>query len=86
MVFGADREFPPIYGFGWTPSRRVHLRYDDTHPVAASQHQKVVVIDDALAFVGGIDLTVRRWDCGEHSRGMRVGRPTTNLTRRSTTP
>jgi phosphatidylserine/phosphatidylglycerophosphate/cardiolipin synthase-like enzyme/uncharacterized membrane protein YdjX (TVP38/TMEM64 family) len=67
MVFGGDREFPPIYGFGWTPSRRVHLRYDDTHPVAASQHQKVVVIDDALAFVGGIDLTVRRWDCGDHS-------------------
>jgi phosphatidylserine/phosphatidylglycerophosphate/cardiolipin synthase-like enzyme/uncharacterized membrane protein YdjX (TVP38/TMEM64 family) len=67
MVFGADREFPPIYGFGWTPSRRVHLRYDDTHPVAASQHQKVVVIDDALAFCGGIDLTVRRWDCGEHA-------------------
>jgi phosphatidylserine/phosphatidylglycerophosphate/cardiolipin synthase-like enzyme/uncharacterized membrane protein YdjX (TVP38/TMEM64 family) len=67
MVFGGDRELPPIYGFGWTPSRRVHMRYDDTHPVAASQHQKVVVIDDALAFVGGIDLTVRRWDCGDHS-------------------
>jgi phosphatidylserine/phosphatidylglycerophosphate/cardiolipin synthase-like enzyme/uncharacterized membrane protein YdjX (TVP38/TMEM64 family) len=67
MVFGGDRELPPIYGFGWTPSRRVHLRYDDTHPVAASQHQKVVVIDDAVAFVGGIDLTVRRWDCGDHS-------------------
>jgi phospholipase D1/2 len=66
MVFGANREFPPIYGFGWTPSRRVHLRYDDTHPVAASQHQKIVVIDDAVAFVGGIDLTVRRWDCCEH--------------------
>jgi phospholipase D1/2 len=68
MVFGTDREFPPIYGFGgWTPSRRVHLRYDDTHPVGASQHQKVVVIDDALAFVGGIDLTVRRWDCCDHA-------------------
>jgi phospholipase D1/2 len=66
MVFGADREFPPIYGFGWTPTRRVHLRYDDTHPVAASQHQKIVVIDDEVAFVGGIDLTVRRWDCCEH--------------------
>jgi phospholipase D1/2 len=40
MVFGTDREFPPIYGLGgWTPSRRVHLRYDDTHPVGASQHQ-----------------------------------------------
>jgi phospholipase D1/2 len=70
MVFGTDREFPPIYGFGgWTPSRRVHLRYDDTHPVGASQHQKVVVIDDALAFVGGIDLTVRRWDCCDHAPG-----------------
>ena len=67
MVFGADREFPPLYGFGdWKPSRRVRLRYDDTHPVAGSQHQKVVLIDDALAFVGGIDLTVRRWDTSEH--------------------
>ncbi|HEX7219120.1 MAG TPA: VTT domain-containing protein [Burkholderiales bacterium] len=68
MVFGADREFPPIYGLGgWKPARRVHMRYDDTHPVGASQHQKIVVIDDALAFTGGIDLTVRRWDCGEHA-------------------
>ena len=66
MVFGADREFPPLYGFGWTPSRRVHLRYDDTHPVAGSHHQKVVVIDDSIAFIGGIDLTVRRWDTPTH--------------------
>ena len=68
MVFGTDREFPPIYGLGgWKPARRVHMRYDDTHPVGASQHQKIVVIDDALAFSGGIDLTVRRWDCCEHA-------------------
>jgi phospholipase D1/2 len=69
MVFGTDREFPPLYGFGWTPARHVHLRYDDTHPVAGSQHQKVVVIDEAVAFVGGIDLTVRRWDTTEHLPG-----------------
>ena len=67
MVFGADREFPPLYGFGWKPAHRVHLRYDDTHPLGGSQHQKVVVIDDALAFSGGIDLTVRRWDSPEHA-------------------
>ncbi|HEX7053126.1 MAG TPA: VTT domain-containing protein [Burkholderiales bacterium] len=66
MVFGTDREFPPLYGFGWTPSRRVHLRYDDTHPVAGSHHQKIVVIDDEVAFIGGIDLTVRRWDEPTH--------------------
>ena len=67
MVFGADREFPPLYGFGWTPARRVHLRYDDTHPVGGSHHQKIVVVDDSVAFLGGIDLTVRRWDTSEHT-------------------
>jgi phospholipase D1/2 len=66
IVFGADREMPPLYGFGWTPHRRVRLRYDDTHPVAGCQHQKIALIDDALAFVGGIDLTLRRWDTPEH--------------------
>jgi len=66
MVFGQDREIPPIYGFDWRPARRVHLRYDDTHPPSASHHQKVVVIDDRLAFVGGLDLTDRRWDTSEH--------------------
>jgi phosphatidylserine/phosphatidylglycerophosphate/cardiolipin synthase-like enzyme/uncharacterized membrane protein YdjX (TVP38/TMEM64 family) len=66
LVYGTDRELRPVYGFGWKPSRRVHLRYDDTHPFAGSQHQKIVIIDDAVAFVGGIDLTVRRWDTPEH--------------------
>ena len=66
MVFGVDREFPPIYGFGWRPRRRVHLRYDNTHPVGGSQHQKIVVIDDALAFCGGLDLADRHWDTCEH--------------------
>ena len=79
MVFGTDREFPPLYGFGWTPARRVHLRYDDTHPVAGSHHQKIVVIDDTVAFIGGIDLTVRRWDNAEHApedpRRVAYGKP-----------
>src|SRR5258706_1793046 len=65
MVFGADREFPPLYGFGWTPARRVHLRYDDTHPVAGSHHPKVIVIDDTVAFIGGIDPTGRPRDTPE---------------------
>ena len=66
MIFGTDREFPPIYGLGWKAHRRVHLHYDDTQPVGASHHQKIVVIDDAVAFCGGIDLTCRRWDTCEH--------------------
>src|SRR5262245_41370902 len=61
MIFGTDREFPPLYGLGWRPRRRVHFRYDNTHPVGGSHHQKIVVIDDAVAFSGGLDLTSRRW-------------------------
>jgi phosphatidylserine/phosphatidylglycerophosphate/cardiolipin synthase-like enzyme/membrane protein DedA with SNARE-associated domain len=67
MMFAGDRELAPMVGLGWEPARRVHFRYDDTHPVGASQHQKVAVIDDAVAFCGGIDLTLRRWDCCEHA-------------------
>ena len=66
MVFGTEREFPPIYGLGWKPHRRVCIRYDNTHPVAGSHHQKIVVIDDRVAFCGGLDLTARRWDTRAH--------------------
>jgi phospholipase D1/2 len=66
MVFGTDREFPPIYGLGWKPHRHIEVAYDNTHPVGGSHHQKIVVIDDALAFVGGFDLTERRWDTSAH--------------------
>ncbi len=69
MIFGTDREFPPIYGLGWKPHRRVKVRYDNTHPVAACHHQKIVVIDDRVAFCGGLDLTVKRWDTREHRAG-----------------
>src|SRR5688572_1352923 len=80
MVFGTDRELPPLLGFGsWKPARHVELRYDDTHPVAGCQHQKIVLVDDAIAFCGGIDLTVRRWDSCDHrhdeSRRTAYGKP-----------
>lgn len=66
MIFGTDREFSPLYGLSWHPHRRVHVHFDDTHPLAGSHHQKIVVIDDQVAFVGGLDLTCRRWDTPEH--------------------
>lgn len=67
MIFGLNREWGPFYGLGWQPHRRVHFRYDNTHPIGGSHHQKIVVIDDAVAFNGGLDLTYRRWDTTEHS-------------------
>jgi phospholipase D1/2 len=67
VIFGLDREWAPFYGLGWQAHRRVHFRYDNTHPVGGSHHQKIVVVDDAVAFNGGIDLTCRRWDTNDHS-------------------
>lgn len=67
MIFGLDREWAPIYGLGWKPHRRIHFRYDNTHPTGGSHHQKIVVIDDVVAFNGGLDLTCRRWDTCAHA-------------------
>lgn len=51
----------------WIRDPRIHLRLDAHHPPAGSHHQKVVVIDDCLAFCGGIDMTADRWDTREHA-------------------
>lgn len=55
----------------WWRSRHPRLRFrlDGTSPTGGSHHQKLVVIDDRIAFCGGIDLTVCRWDSREHRAG-----------------
>jgi len=67
MLFALEREWLPVYKLDWRTHRRLSFRLDAKHPVGASHHQKIVVIDDALAFVGGFDLTQRRWDTSEHA-------------------
>ena len=42
------------------------MGFDDHHPIGGCHHQKVVVVDDQLAFCGGIDLTGHRWDTSAH--------------------
>src|SRR5687768_7779732 len=55
---------------------RVHLKFDSTHPPGASHHQKIAVVDDGVAFVGGMDLAGGRWDTEEHraSDARRAGK------------
>ncbi len=66
MLYALDREFLPLLQFGARTHRRVHFAMDAAHALGASQHQKLVVIDDAIAFVGGLDLTAERWDTRAH--------------------
>jgi phosphatidylserine/phosphatidylglycerophosphate/cardiolipin synthase-like enzyme len=51
---------------GWKLAPRVDVRFDSSHPIGATQHQKILVVDDCLALCGGIDMTSDRWDTPEH--------------------
>ena len=62
----------------WMAQPRITFKLDGTHPFGASQHHKIAVFDDRLAFCGGIDMTAARWDTSEHrDRDPRRRRPTT---------
>ncbi len=69
LLFAMEREFMPSLGFGWRTPPAVHFALDDHHPFGASHHQKVAVVDDAVAFAGGIDLCSNRWDTPAHAPG-----------------
>jgi len=62
----SQKRLLPFPSDGWSDHPRIHLRLDGKHPLRASHHQKLVCVDDSVAFVGGIDLTTRRWDTSEH--------------------
>jgi phosphatidylserine/phosphatidylglycerophosphate/cardiolipin synthase-like enzyme/uncharacterized membrane protein YdjX (TVP38/TMEM64 family) len=69
MIYAFNREFAGLVKMDWLTHRRLRFRLDDSHPLGASHHQKIVVIDDDLAFVGGLDVTSQRWDSRGHLPG-----------------
>jgi len=66
VLYTFKREYLPAWKFAWKTGRRVHFHLDNYLPPGASHHQKIVVVDDRIAFAGGIDLTHVRWDTPEH--------------------
>jgi phospholipase D1/2 len=67
VLFTMRWQIVPMILYDLIGTRRIHLRFDSTHPHTAAHHQKIVVIDDAIAFCGGIDMTDHRWDTREHA-------------------
>ena len=62
----------------WVRTKQIKFKLDGAHPPGASHHQKIVVIDDRIAFCGGIDMTATRWDTRDHlDEDKRRKRPTT---------
>ncbi|WFU15362.1 VTT domain-containing protein [Bradyrhizobium sp. CB3481] len=65
-LYAAEREWNSATKFTAGASERLRFCFDSSLPLGSAQHQKIVVIDGALAFVGGLDLTIRRWDTSAH--------------------
>ncbi|WP_255500663.1 phospholipase D-like domain-containing protein [Caulobacter sp. 17J80-11] len=61
-----SQDFFPMRAGAWFKTQAVDFRLDRARPLGACHHQKVVVIDDKLAFCGGGDVSVDRWDTAEH--------------------
>lgn len=45
----------------------LHYWQDSTVPSGACHHQKIVIVDDEVAFCGGMDIALKRWDDRDHS-------------------
>lgn len=66
VLYALERELLPALSLQWGTPPQIELCLDDEVAFGASHHQKIAVIDDALAFSGGLDLTIRRWDTPAH--------------------
>jgi phosphatidylserine/phosphatidylglycerophosphate/cardiolipin synthase-like enzyme len=62
----ASQEFFPHKARKWFEKTPIRFRLDDQVPFGACHHQKAVIIDDRLAFSGGGDISVDRWDTPGH--------------------
>jgi phosphatidylserine/phosphatidylglycerophosphate/cardiolipin synthase-like enzyme len=71
--FGALKQFYKpaaiLWLARWWKTKAIDFRFDSSHPVGCSHHQKIVVIDDCLAACGGIDISKCRWDTSAHKDG-----------------
>ncbi len=66
LFFAKERE--PFCEAKWnfrTP-KNVYFCTDYKTPLGASHHQKVIVVDDEIAFCGGMDIALGRWDHRKH--------------------
>lgn len=76
VVFAIEREWMQKLVFHWTTHERLKFLFDDSHVDGGSHHQKFVVVDDRVTFLGGLDLCDHRWDDRHHANAnpLRVSR------------
>ncbi|MBI2897300.1 MAG: phospholipase [Deltaproteobacteria bacterium] len=65
-VYAFEREWFEKLFFDLGAHERIVYRTDSCHPVGASHHQKFVVVDGEIGFLGGTDICAHRWDDRRH--------------------
>ena len=65
-VFALEREWLQRAVFDLVTPDNLRFEFDGRHVPGACHHQKLAVVDDRVAFVGGIDLASARWDDRRH--------------------
>jgi len=69
LLIAASQGFYPHRAQRWFRKRLVMFRLDPPPAIGACHHQKLIIIDDAVAFCGGGDISTDRWDSEEHLDG-----------------
>lgn len=66
-VFGADQHFSQPFRTAVSQTGNIDLQFVPSSSAFAARHEKYVVLDTSIAFLGGIDLTHNRWDTRSHT-------------------
>ncbi|MDI1308848.1 MAG: VTT domain-containing protein [Methylotenera sp.] len=66
IFLAAERETFSSMKWKMNGIQNLEFIFDDQLPLGASHHQKVIVVDDEIAFCGGMDIAIARWDNRQH--------------------
>lgn len=66
LLIAATQRFFPLKARKCFADTPVKFVLDGSLPTGASHHQKVIIVDDVLAFCGGGDIGPDRWDTPDH--------------------
>ena len=67
VVYALEREWLQKLRFDFQSHPRVHFEFLPHPEPGGCHHQKLVVIDGRVAFLGGLDLCDARWDTRQHA-------------------
>jgi phospholipase D1/2 len=66
VVYALEREWLQKLKFDFQSHSRVRFEFLNHPEPGGCHHQKIVVVDGAVAFLGGLDLCDSRWDTRRH--------------------